>query len=247
MSSVGTYLWHMACQVCRWTQDSWRGLQSAHLVGSMHRQACWVVGFVCGLADLWDLWVGWLAVSTVQLARPVGWLLRSLCHLLWALTFPLFFAAPKQSSYASSLSVMGEGRHELAYQTCLEMLGKLHTHSVLSLFIWQEKSQHEEVFLGDEWTGLKAGDIDKVKLYFLHFSMQALSDIVLCWGTGTSQLDSCKGMFIPEWLLNWWFSQETETSYTAIFTDKGKLSRIDKAMLKRKNKVGKTSLPILKT
>ena len=220
MSSVGTYLWHMACQVCRWTQDSWQGLQSAHLVGSMHRQACWVVGFVCGLADLWDLWVGWLAVSTVQLARPVGWLLRSLCHLLWALTLSFVFCSPKQSSYASSLSVMGEGRHELAYQTCLEMLGKLHTHSVLSLFIWQEKSQHEEVFLGDEWTGLKAGDIDKVKLYFLHFSMQALSDIVLCWGTGTSQLDSCKGMFIPEWLLNWWFSQETETSYTAILRTK---------------------------
>lgn len=40
-------------------------------VGSMYRQACWVVVFVCGLADWWDLWVGWLTGSTGQLARPV--------------------------------------------------------------------------------------------------------------------------------------------------------------------------------
>lgn len=54
----------------------------SHLVGSMHRQICWTVGFVCGPADWWDLWVGWLTGSIGQLARPVRWLLRSLSQLL---------------------------------------------------------------------------------------------------------------------------------------------------------------------
>lgn len=58
------------------------GCAVSHLVGSVHRQICRTVGFVCGLADWWDPWVGWLTGSTGQLAGPVRWLLRSLSQLL---------------------------------------------------------------------------------------------------------------------------------------------------------------------
>lgn len=111
----------------------------SHLVGSMHRQICWTVGFVCGP----DWLVGSVGGLADRVHKPAG----RACEMVVKIPVPVavrlvpFLCSLLPPNYllvlvASVFWVRGD-RSRLIRQ-CPERLGKLHTR--LSLFILQEKS-----------------------------------------------------------------------------------------------------------